>query len=143
MVNWNQEYETGHALMDAQHRMLISYVNRLDGLCRTTNPGREEFELFLRFMEFLEDFIPEHFRKEEDCMLRFRCPAYQEAHAAHQEFLSFYQGFKSRFGIMGYRVELVRQLFDACLSFIQRHILGTDVQLRLCMTKPVLGVNGN
>lgn len=131
MIDWNEEVETGHSLIDAQHRMLISYVNRLEGVWQNTNPSREEVELFVRFMEFLEDFILDHFKKEEDCMLRVRCPVHNYAQAAHHEFLTFLRGFKQRFGLKGYRAELVRELFEACVSFIHGHILRTEAQLRL------------
>ena len=116
--------------------MLISYVNRMEGVWQNTNPSREEVELMVRFVEFLEDFCLAHFREEEDCMLRFRCPVHHAAQAAHHEFLNFYQGFKLRFGIRGYRAELVQELFEACVALIQRHILTSEAQLRLCKTIP-------
>ncbi len=136
MLNWSNKFETGHPLVDAQHRMLISYVNRLEEMSTTTNPSTSEVELFLRFLEFLEDYIMLHFREEEDCMLRFRCPAHKENKIAHTEFLDFFQGFKLRFGEEGYRPEVVKELFDACIAWIQRHILKIDVQLKPCQTPP-------
>jgi len=135
MINWNEKHETGHELIDAHHRILILYVNRLETMCQTTNPRKEEVELFVRFMEFLEDFILEHFREEEVCMHRLQCPAYLEAQATHHEFLIYYLEMKQRFGINGYRAELVRELFEACVSFIQSHIFGSEAQLRLCKTE--------
>lgn len=134
MVKWNEQFETGHAWIDAQHRMLISYVNRLEGLWQNTNPSREEVAEFLRFMEFLEDYIVEHFREEEDCMFRFRCAAHKDNTTAHTEFLDFFRGFKLRFRIEGYRPEVVKELFEACVAWIDQHILRIDVQLRPCQT---------
>jgi hemerythrin len=134
MLNWNEKFETGHSLMDAQHRMLISYVNRLEELSGNTNPSREEAELFLRFIEFLEDYVMMHFKEEEECMYRFRCPAHKDNQRAHSEFLDFFRGFKLQFKIEGYRPDLVKELFDACVAWIKRHILLIDVQLRPCQT---------
>jgi len=135
MIAWNVEHETGDALIDAQHRILILYVNRLAEMGQSTNPTREEVELFVRFIQFLEDFLPLHFGFEEECLHRLQCPAYQSAQAAHTEFLNFYQEFKHRFGIEGYRQALVRELLEACVSFIKRHVLGSEAQLRLCKTE--------
>lgn len=132
MLVWSDKFETGQALIDAQHRMLISYVNRLEGVWQNTNPSREEVEQFVRFLEFLEDFVLEHFREEEDCMFRFQCPAHKDTIIAHTEFLDYFRKFKLRFEKDGYRAELVRELVDACVGFIQRHILGTDLQLKPC-----------
>ncbi len=138
MFHWNEKFATGHELIDTQHRMLIAYVNRLETLAENTQPSPEEVGLFLRFIEFLEDYVAEHFREEEECMHRFRCPAHQDNQRAHTEFLHFFRGFKLRFGIEGYRPEVVRELFDACVAWIERHILRIDVQLRPCQT-PIFG----
>ncbi len=140
MIDYNEEVQTWHALIDAQHRMLIAYVNRMEGAWQHANPTREEVELFVRFVEFLGDFCLAHFREEEDCMLRFRCPVHKDAQAAHAEFLTFYREFKLRFGIKGYRAELVQELFEACASFIQQHILKAELQLRQCKT-PFYGLS--
>jgi len=135
MIDWNEELETGDALIDAQHRILILYVNRLEQMGQSTNPSREEVELFVRFILFLDDFLPLHFGLEADCLHRRQCPAYENAQAAHTEFFNFYQGFKQRFGIEGYRQELVRELLAACGSFIKRHVLGSEAQLGRCKTE--------
>ena len=135
MLDWNENFATGHPLIDTQHRMLISYVNRLETLAENTNPTPEEVGLFLRFIEFLEDYIMAHFSEEEECMHRFRCPAHYENKRAHGEFLDFFRGFKLRFEVEGYRPEVVKELFEACVAWIQRHILRIDVQLRPCQTR--------
>jgi len=134
MLNWNENFATGQALIDTQHRMLIAYVNRLEGLAENTSPSPEEVALFLRFIEFLEDYLVTHFKEEEQCMYRFRCPAHHDNLRAHSEFLDFFRGFKLRFDLEGYRSEVVRELFAACVAWIQRHILRIDVQLRSCQT---------
>jgi hemerythrin len=135
MVQWNEQFETGHAVIDAQHRMLISYINRLDEIGHSTNPNREEVELFLRFVDFLEQYALTHFGEEENCMYCFRCPAQSDNKRGHLEFLDFYRGFKRQFEVEGYRPELVKELYDACAAWVQRHILRIDVQLKPCQTR--------
>lgn len=134
MLDWNKKFETGHAVIDTQHRMLISYINRLESLSASVNRSQEEIMLFLRFMEFLESYIVTHFREEEDCMFRYRCPAHKDNKIAHSEFLDFFTGFKLRLQIEGYGPEVVRELYEACVAWIQRHILRIDVLLRPCQT---------
>jgi hemerythrin len=134
MLNWNEEFETGHAEIDSQHRMLIAYVNRLEELSASSNPSNYEEELFNRFMDFLEDYITTHFRDEEGCMLRFRCAAHKDNMIAHTEFLDFFRGFKRRLQINGYSTEVVRELYAACVAWIREHILRIDVQLKPCRT---------
>ena len=140
MLDWNEKFETGHSLIDTQHRMLISYINRLEEMSGNSNPSRGDIELFSRFVQFLEDYILMHFGEEEECMVRFRCPAHKDNKRAHTEFLDFFQGFKLRFGIEGYSAEVVKELFEACVAWIQRHILRIDVQLKPCQT-PFYGLD--
>jgi hemerythrin len=132
MLNWNEKFETGHELIDTQHRMLISYINRLDVMAGITNPTATDIELFSRFIEFLESYILTHFTEEDDCMFRFRCSAYKDNKRAHAEFLDFFRGFQRRFVIEGYSAEAVKELFEACKAWIQSHILKIDVQLKPC-----------
>jgi len=134
MLNWSEKFETGNAVIDSQHRMFISYVNRLEELSRSRNPVKEEVELFFRFMDFLEDYMAIHFAEEENCMLHHQCGAYKENLIAHNEFLDFFKVFKHQIEIEGYRLESVRELYDACVAWIQRHILRLDVQLKPCRT---------
>ena len=136
MLLWNEQFETGHPLIDTQHRMLISYINRLEDLARNTSPSQVEVGLFLRFTEFLETYILTHFREEEDCMNRFKCPVHAENKSAHQAFLEFFRKFKLRLEVEGYRPEVVQELHDSCSAWIQQHILRIDVQLKPCLSLP-------
>jgi hemerythrin len=134
MLEWNEKFETGHSVIDSQHRMLIAYINRLEELSGNSHASNYEIELFSRFIEFLENYILTHFAEEEDCMFRFRCPAHKDNRIAHTEFLDFFRGFKLRIEIEGYSPEVVRELYAACVAWILRHILRIDVQLRPCQT---------
>lgn len=137
MLLWNEQFETGHPLVDSQHRMLISYINRLEDMAHNTNPSLVEVELFLRFIEFLETYILTHFREEEDCMVRFKCPVHAENVAAHETFAAFFQNFKLRLESGGYHPEVVQELHESCSSWIRNHILRVDVQLKPCLNRPV------
>jgi hemerythrin len=134
MLDWNEKFETGHLVVDSQHRMLIAYVNRLEELSGRSNPSSYDIELFSRFLDFLEGYITTHFREEESCMLRFRCAAHKENMIAHTEFLDFFRGFKLRLQSEAYSPEAVRELYGTCVAWIQRHILRIDVQLKPCQT---------
>jgi hemerythrin len=135
MLLWSEEFETGHSLIDTHHRMLIAYINRLEELARNSDPGRVDVELFLRFIEFLETYILAHFSAEENCMRRFKCPVGVENAQAHQAFLVYFQKFKLRLEIEGYRSEVVKELHESCKSWIQQHILRIDVQLKPCLNQ--------
>jgi hemerythrin len=135
MLPWSEQFETGQALIDAQHRMLISYVNQLEELAHHSHPDRVDVELFSRFIEFLETYITTHFRDEEECMLGFKCPFHEDNKLAHRAFLEFFRTFKLRLAAEGFHPEVVTELHEFCCSWIQSHILRVDVQIKPCLNQ--------
>ena len=132
MIEWNENYETGHSTMDAEHRMLITYFNRLDVLSHNPHPTKADLDAFLRFVDFLEDYIGMHFNDEEGLMTRFRCPAHKKNKEQHAEFQVRYRDYAGRLKSEGCHPELVQQLHNYCTQWIQTHILHLDVQMRPC-----------
>lgn len=135
MLPWSEKFETGNPEIDLQHKMLISYINRLEIIACNTNPDRQEAEFLLNFVDFVETYTVVHFKHEESCMVRYRCLAYQENKDAHERFLQFFRHFKQRFQQEGCRPEVLKELHDACCSWIQTHILRIDLQLKPCLEK--------
>jgi len=133
MLRWSEQFETGHALVDTQHKMLITYINRLGGIARNTNPDRREAEFVLQLIGFMETYIDVHFKQEEACMDSYRCPAHQENKTAHRDFLIFFRQFKERFETEGIRPEVLLELHDSCSAWIQEHIMQIDVRLKPCI----------
>jgi hemerythrin-like metal-binding protein len=129
MLDWNEKLETGHAVIDSQNRMLIAYNNQVETLLGNSNPSNYEVELFLRCMDFLENYIITHFR-EESRMFCFQYPDHNDDVIGLFEFSDFFRGSKQRFETEGYSVEGIQELYDACVAWIQRHILRIDVQLK-------------
>lgn len=133
MLLWREQFETGHSLIDTQHKLLISYINRLEGMSRITNPSRQEIEFFLQLISFMDTYIAVHFKQEEECMASYKCPVHKENQAAHREFLLFFRKFKLHFEAEGFRPDVVRELHESCHAWIQHHILQIDVQLKPCL----------
>jgi len=118
--------------MDAKHRMLIAYFNRLDSLYHNSNPAKADLEAFLRFVDFLEDYIGMHFHDEEGLMIRFRCPAHKKNKEEHATFQARYRDYAARLKREGCHPALVQQFHDYCTQWIQTHILHVDVQMKPC-----------
>jgi hemerythrin-like metal-binding protein len=65
---WEPSLAVGHEVIDAQHQELFKRVNTLLEACKAGR-GKEEI---LGVMEFLEAYIGEHFRAEEQEMQAFQ-----------------------------------------------------------------------
>lgn len=142
MLVWDEKYETGQPVMDAQHRMLIAYINRLHVLSLAQNPNHEDVAYFLHFVEFMEEYIGEHFRAEQECMLRLKCPAHSENCQAHHEFLNFFRDFRRRMKIEANTRALMRELHHTCADWVKSHILRLDVQMKDCPRAPEADAGG-
>ena len=132
MLEWSHQFETGHAVVDSQHRRLIGYINQLEEHALNVNPGSEQRESLSCLMDFLETYMQTHFTAEEECMNRFHCPAHLTNNKAHLEFLSFFRRYKRRLQAEGNRPEALQELHEACKLWIQAHILRIDVRLNEC-----------
>lgn len=132
MLIWNKQFETGVPEIDAQHRQLIQHVNRLEAMLVQTNFSKAEVEFLVGFVTFLEDYVESHFRYEEDCMVRFRCPAHQKNQQAHEHFRGLFRRFRERIGKEGLRMELILELNQTIQGWIEGHILAVDTGLRGC-----------
>ena len=135
MLRWSEQFETGHSLIDTQHKMLITYINRLEGMSRITNPTRQEVEFFLQLVSFMESYVDVHFKEEENCMHSYKCPAHEDNKEAHRKFLVFFRQFKRQFEIQGFCQKVIQELHDFCSTWIQGHILQIDMQIKPCLQR--------
>jgi len=132
MVIWNEKFATGSSIIDAHHQLLINHINELEMLLSRTNLDRAECESIVSLVEFLESYAGTHFKFEEQCMERYRCPAHARNQQEHQQFLEFFRDFKARYQAEGFRPDLLESLHRMTSAWIQKHILQVDTQLRSC-----------
>jgi hemerythrin len=138
MVIWTEKLATGVPKLDLQHQMMINNINHLEGMLTSTNPTREECDFLIHLVSFLETYSEMHFKLEEDCMDRYRCPAYKQNKEAHQQYRDFFQSFHRRYTTEGFRPEVLKELHAAASAWIENHILAVDTQLKSCLKGAIL-----
>jgi hemerythrin len=130
MIRWNARFEVGISAIDEQHKLFISKINELGQMTKSTNPTVGQMAFVIDLVDFIESYADNHFRHEENCMERFRCPVHEINMGEHQAFLASYREFKKRWASGGYSTETLTQLHRMTSDWIQKHILGVDVHLR-------------
>ena len=133
MLLWNKTHATGSSTIDQHHQMLMDNINHLERMLTSTNPTAEECKLLIQLVDFLESYADMHFKFEEECMERFRCPAHQKNKEGHAQFREFFRRFKERHTTEGFRPEVLKDLHAMASAWIQTHILQVDLQLRPCI----------
>jgi len=82
MSHWNSRFETGHVVIDAEHR---EFLRQLDLLKHAIDDGAGT-EKVVDLIVVLQHYVLGHFAREEAHMLRVGCPAHEANCAAHREF---------------------------------------------------------
>jgi hemerythrin len=129
-IAWDKErMTTGVEEIDNQHRELIKHYNAFHEAL-TQGKGRE---LALDTLAFVANYAEWHFKKEEDCMRQYRCPAAGANLAAHNGLRMELVKVKAR--VKNNQMESADFLdLDAMLGkWIQTHICSIDAKLRECV----------
>ena len=129
MLTWTDQFATGIPLVDTQHRMLIEKINTLETLLQGPPPSKAVCD---ELLSFLGSYVLTHFRYEEGCMEKARCPAHEKNKQAHAAFLDVFAKFKARYQAEGPKPELLKELQRVASDWIRGHILSVDVQLKAC-----------
>ncbi|MGO5027887.1 bacteriohemerythrin [Candidatus Agathobaculum pullicola] len=73
------DLETGHDLIDSEHRMLFDAINDLMDAC-SSGQGRKKIG---ETADFLADYVDKHFADEEDLQRKNHYPHYPAHHDFH------------------------------------------------------------
>jgi two-component system, sensor histidine kinase and response regulator len=124
LLAWNDYFETGIAVVDAQHRHLVDLVNTaspvLAAASDTVPPGVEAL------LQELFGYAADHFATEENLMREFALDARHAGHhcESHRKFVERVQEMAAAFlageGVSGHRL----LVFTA--NWLVFHILGED-----------------
>ncbi|MFB0953495.1 MAG: hemerythrin domain-containing protein, partial [Aeromonadaceae bacterium] len=79
LVEWSEQFETGHPVVDHQHQSLFSLMNELD---QALTDGASEEALWVRLLR-LHELTREHFRCEERLMQELGFPELPAHRAEH------------------------------------------------------------
>lgn len=82
-IVWEERYEVGHLILDAQHRHIIDLINALRAAA--AGEGLETVDVVLpHFVRFIEN----HFETEEAILRQVAYPGVEEHAAAHRTLMN-------------------------------------------------------
>ena len=82
-IKWKKEYKVGIKKLDNQHKKIIKILNQIIKLQET---GKDEKEIE-KILSNLQNYIKEHFRTEEEYMLKYHYPRYEEHKKEHSHLI--------------------------------------------------------
>lgn len=122
-LEWNNDLSIGVNEIDNQHKELFKRINSLLEAC-TQGKGKDEVG---KVINFLEDYIVEHFNAEE--AIQRKCasyPDYQSHKALHDEFRKKFSELKKQFENEGAGLPLVLRTNRAVVDWLIMHIGRVD-----------------
>lgn len=118
-IRWQKDFETGHPLIDAQHRLLVFLFKRLDAAIKTGQHGARLSRIVLETRKFVEF----HFVSEENVMEETGYPDVEEHRKLHA-------GLMFQLNTMVTRLAAGREYPEDLLFFLNKwlidHIGGHD-----------------
>lgn len=124
IYRWSKDMETGHPLIDEQHKELIRIINELLSTCQTCK-GEDNIE---KIMAFLDEYVEKHFSDEEKIQRQYKYPDYINHHNMHEAFKAECKMIKGMLHKEGPSVAVVSQV-NTKLSWLVNHIKQQDKKL--------------
>ncbi len=91
-VKWKDDLSVGIDWIDRQHQELFKRINSfLEGMQK--GKGKEELE---ELMDFLANYVQEHFQTEERYMQKYNYPGLSEHKKQHQSFIQEVENLKRK-----------------------------------------------
>lgn len=122
-ITWNNNLMTGVESIDNQHKELFS---RFDSLLTACNQGKGKSEV-IHLLQFLDDYIKEHFAAEEQLQIKHNYPHYGEHKAQHVTFVADVDRLKKQFMAEGATLPIVIQTNQTLVTWLIQHISSVDL----------------
>ena len=118
---WSTSYSTGVPVIDGQHKLLLSYINRLhNGLRQGKDPA-----LLLEILDSLAGYAFTHFNTEEIFFAHSDYPMSKEHIEVHQRFKDKIILFRE--ALMDGKADVDLALLEFLKAWLIEHIQGMDV----------------
>jgi hemerythrin-like metal-binding protein len=127
MIPWTPALETGHPVIDDDHKKLVASLNELD-LALKKGAGKDQV---VPLIAFLNRYSREHFAREEAHMDRVKCPSAAANKQAHRDFVAKLDGWLVKLQ-SGASLPLVLEVHRETSKWIGAHIVNVDCKLRGC-----------
>ncbi len=122
-IVWKDEYDTGNALVDREHRELVNLVNLLSAAADSGESGSAFEDCFAA----LNRYVKQHFKDEEDLLDAVDSPHLERQRAQHallaRELFTLWSSDRGE-----PRENLVQGLAEWSRHRLLAHLLSTDVE---------------
>jgi len=125
-LQWTEDLATGERIIDNHHKNIFKVANELQ---TAINEGKGE-DAVGKIIQFLEYYVVEHFRAEEDFMTKYKYfHGYAVHKADHAQFIKDFAAFKNEFKTKGASSSLALEIQYWLFNWLTIHIRREDKKL--------------
>lgn len=120
LIKWSEKYSVNNFLLDSQHKKLIAVINELHTAMKVARGN----EIMQTIFDELIWYTKEHFRTEEQIMLKFNYPAFYEHKAEHEKLTD--QVLKLQKDYSEGKLLISMETLNFLKNWLINHIEGSD-----------------
>lgn len=124
---FSEEYLIGVELIDGEHRLLFSLVERANELVQSWSAG-ESYDEILKILKELKEYTVVHFADEEEYMLNIEYEGYDAQKRAHEAFITRLEEIDLE-KVQENPREYLLSLIEFLLGWLINHILQVDKKI--------------
>ncbi|MBF0344604.1 MAG: hemerythrin family protein [Nitrospirae bacterium] len=124
MIQWDESLTTGVKEIDKQHKEIISRINKLISMTDT----EKELEID-KMLRFLGGYVIDHFNHEEEYMIKYQYPDYDQHKGEHIKFLKNYSSLKKLFDSEGASSLIINATERQAVEWLVKHIQQEDKKM--------------
>ncbi len=124
-IQWTEELAVGEQLIDTQHQEIFRRISTLLDAC---NKGKGK-EAVGDVLNFLGNYVVEHFGAEEKLMQQYDYPEYPQHKQMHEAFIKKFEELKEDYEKNGVALNLVIQTNRFVVGWLNDHIRNVDKKL--------------
>lgn len=125
MISWRETYNIGVDEVDQQHQELVVKLNEFLDACMQQK-GKDKI---METLAFLRDYTVEHFRSEEEIMLKYNYPEYAEHKKDHDDFVASVLELEASIQNQGATVVTTLKLNRTLTDWLLSHISKSDMKI--------------
>lgn len=126
---WKDKYELGVPLIDNQHKELFDRVEKFTLTVRSEESWDQKLSQVNETLDFMKDYVVEHFRDEEGYQKRIGYPGYQAHQKVHAEMVAYVVSVSEAFEKSDFDEALMQQFAGKLLTWLINHVAAEDQRI--------------
>lgn len=126
---WKDKYELGVDVVDAQHIELFRRVQIFMQTLRSAASWDEKVQQVNETLAFMNGYVVEHFRDEEEYQLKIGYPGYEAHKQIHTDMVNYVVQFTKDYEKSGYNEQLMQQFAGKLLAWLINHVAAEDQRI--------------